>query len=354
MYKQKNADKPSITSNEQGLVSIIIVVVLMFVISLITLSYANIARNEQQQALDRTLNAQAYYAAESGINYATKTITDRIKNGTPINLLVKPDCKPDPPSGIYGDQLQIDAATGVSTSCLLVQTNPKSLVYDLSTSDQSKVFPVKPESLITRVVVEWNTQSSGPVSNCTNTATLPVAGSWSCPYGALRVDLANTSAGLSRSLLAQNTFSTVFMPVQSSFPGAGSVTFSGKNAFGGNSAMQGARAPASCDNTRCTMSITFASANMNEYYMRIMPLYRGTQATITARNGSNLVSLKDAQIVVDATGKAQDVLRRVQVRIPLVNDGIHADYGIQSAQSVCKLFDAFPGYSNTMSAATCP
>lgn len=339
-----------LVNNQQGLVSIIIVVILMMIISLITLSYANIARNEQRQALDRTLNSQAFYASESGVNYASRVIKQQVQSGASIASLLKTDC---PPNATYPDTLQLEP--GVSVSCLFVQTSPKSLAYDLDTTVQSKVFPVRPDGPITRVVVEWTPQA-GSVASCPNSTAaaqnLNPAASYACPYSVLRVDLTNTTAGLSRSLLAQNTFSAIFMPVQSSVPGAGTVSFVGKNAFGGNNAMQGARVPASCDATRCTMSITFPTANANQYYMRLMPLYRNTQATVTGRNVNTLVSLRDAQIVVDATGKAQDILRRVQVRIPLVNDGLHADYGLQSRQSICKAFTAFDAtYTN---ATACP
>ena len=223
---------------------------------------------------------------------------------------------------------------------------------------QSKVFPIKPETAITKVVLEWTPQT-GNINNCPNQSSspnagvLPPAGSWTCPYGALRVDLTNTSTGLNRTALAQNTFSGVLMPTRTA--GSGNVAFNGKNAFGGNSASQGTRSAAICSSTSCRMEIQFSGANANEYYMRLSTLYVNTQVTISAVNGTTPVSLKDAQILIDSTGKAQDILRRIQVRIPLVNDGIHADYGLQSKESICKAFTAYrpddPNYSNNSS---CP
>ena len=68
MTKFPNKKQQAIARNQDGLVSIIIVVILMIVISIIVLSFAKVVRNEQRQTLDRQLSTQAYYAAESGVN----------------------------------------------------------------------------------------------------------------------------------------------------------------------------------------------------------------------------------------------------------------------------------------------
>ncbi len=155
------------------------------------------------------------------------------------------------------------------------------------------------------------------------------------------------NGSVSRQGLAENTYSGVFMPSTLTLGtnSAGQTNFAGKSAFGGNAAAQGERSLSSCNSTKCQMYITLPVTD-GQYYMRVSPLYRSTKVTISALNVATPVGLSDAQLVIDATGKAQDILRRLQVRIPLVNDGIHADYGIQSKESICKAFTAFPGMSN--------
>lgn len=350
-----------LVKDQAGLVSMIVVVLLMTIISIITLSYSSVVRNEQRQTIDRQLNTQAHYAAESGINYARSVIDDKLKNGdagVPVTIsdpkFIKDSCGPQSTPNFYTDPLTF--ADGVTVTCLLIDSSPPSLVYDLDTTTPSKIFPIKPQSAITTIQVEW-TRQSGDVNGCPPTAaspnTLPPTGSWSCPYGLLRVDLTNTTLGFglpgdSRVNLAANTMSGIFMPVIAN--AGGSITFTGgRNAFtgSGGSGAQGERSPAKCDLATCKMLISVANG---DYYMRAAALYQGMQLTVTALDSTgHKVKLKDAQILVDATGKAQDVLRRVQVRMPLVNDGIHADYGLQTLNGLCKAFTAFPEapYLNT-------
>jgi hypothetical protein len=55
---------------EGGFVSIIVCMIIMTILSLITIGFAQIMAREQRQALDRQLSSQAFYAAESGVNDA--------------------------------------------------------------------------------------------------------------------------------------------------------------------------------------------------------------------------------------------------------------------------------------------
>jgi hypothetical protein len=67
--------------------------------------------------------------------------------------------------------------------------------------------------------------------------------------------------------------------------------------------------------------------------------------TATCLCGSPVV-FNNAQIQIDATGKAQDVLRRVQVRLPMSLPGKTPDYAIQSGSSICKRFSVTTNYFN--------
>lgn len=341
-------------SDQRGLVSMVIVVVLMMVITIMTLSFSNAVRNEQRQALDRQLNTQAYYAAESGINYGAKVVREELeKPGVTIASLQKTTCPPTS-GGIYDDSLQLNGDS-LRVSCLLVNTQPGSLVYAIDPAAQSKIFPVKPSAAIDRFEIEWS-PTPGSVSSCPNNnaaaSNLPSSGSWTCPYGVIRLDLVRTATP-DRQALAGNNFSNLFMPLNGS--GATASFDSGQpNAFGGP-ATQGVRYPASCDATRCRATIMLPGTTSEEFYARAQTLYRPTNLTFRALNGATEVSLLDAQIVVDATGKSQDVLRRIQTRIPLVGQSVHADYGLQTRDNICKQFTAYDpsvdgrggSYSNT-------
>src|ERR1039458_10050844 len=63
-----------IKDDQSGFASIVIASVIILVLSLITVGFAQLMQREQRSALDRQLSSQAYYAAESGINDAVSAI----------------------------------------------------------------------------------------------------------------------------------------------------------------------------------------------------------------------------------------------------------------------------------------
>src|SRR4051794_12557602 len=64
MYKYQHGQR----FGEDGFASIVIALVMITVLALITVSFAQLARREQQSALSKQLASQANYAVESGIN----------------------------------------------------------------------------------------------------------------------------------------------------------------------------------------------------------------------------------------------------------------------------------------------
>jgi hypothetical protein len=97
---------------------------------------------------------------------------------------------------------------------------------------------------------------------------------------------------------------------------------------------------ASCSSTDCQATISLGS---NDYYMRVTTLYE-TNSELTVSAGK--VPFYDAQAIIDSTGKAQDVLRRVLVAVDLTdaNDYQVPSGAIITENSVCKQFEVTPGY----------
>lgn len=143
------------------------------------------------------------------------------------------------------------------------------------------------------------------------------------------MEVQNTAAGqLTRTALNANQRTAFFYPVSAS---TGSINYA---------AMKGAVAPISCNASTCRTVIT--DLNGTSFSLRLSALYKGGTFTIRALdNGDNPIMLDGVQAQVDVTGKAQDVLRRIQVRFSLI-PGIgsdRAEYAIASASSLCKRFE---------------
>jgi hypothetical protein len=74
--------------------------------------------------------------------------------------------------------------------------------------------------------------------------------------------------------------------------------------------------------------------------MRIRSLYGTSNVSIDPNNTTKPdIYLKGAQLVVDSTGKAQDVLKRVQVRLSLNTTLNVPDFAVQAGAGLCKRYN---------------
>lgn len=331
-------------SNRQaGMVSIMITLVLMLVISLIVLGFAQISRLEQRQSLDRQLSAQAYYAAESGVNDARSTIRTALAAGDFVPE--KDECETtanNPDTNPYAFDPVIDAANNVAYTCMLVTTKLKTISASLTAGGKSAVLPLHPDNgSISRIDIKWLAPapvSASAFAQCpaviSNTAgaQFPRSTEWRCPYGVLRLDIVPTDTYNRASMIA-NRKTMFFYPIRSA---AGAIVYTSSD---------GSVNPISCSTTQCMTSITNMPRDVDDYDLRLQALYVDGTFDIQAFDPpptSSPIMLLDAQAQIDVTGKADDVLRRIQVRIPLVPNGKYGDYGVVSGSSVCKRFSITP------------
>ncbi len=74
-----------------------------------------------------------------------------------------------------------------------------------------------------------------------------------------------------------------------------------------------------------------------EWYLRIKSIYKSNSLSIVASENGTPRELQNAQAIVDATGKATDVLRRIQVRLSISGiAGNRPEFPIHSLGSLCK------------------
>lgn len=338
--------KQRLRHDESGLVSMTVTSILILVITITVMAFAQMVRTEQRQALDAQLSSQAFYAAESGVNAARAYIEDTFLNAG-LTVPEKTECG-STQAAYEGLSTEIDSETSTGFSCLLITDTPRSLEYDLSQPNSSVVFPIESTAALSSVNFSWtpedgasNAHAACPASLASNPA-LPTADAWgACGYALLRVDLVPMSGTASQAELMGATYTAFMHPTRSG--GTSNYTGSGVTNINGGTANQGTRPSAHCTATACNLRVNNLSDT--KYYARVMNLYRGTKLTVTARTtGSTNEQLRGAQVMIDSTGKSQDILRRIQVRVPLVGGGTYPDYAIMSTDSLCKQFKTFPGY----------
>lgn len=335
--------KPTLATGQKGFVSIIITMIIMIVISLIVLGFAQVTRREQRQALDRQLSTQAFYAAETGINVAVNAIQKQGYNTEKAN------CGPDAAGPLSATNV-LDAANGVQYSCLLIDPSPNSLEYTSIDTDQSTVIPITPAAgTLSRIAFSWqdktgNSTFSGCPAPTAGQFTLPAVAAWpaTCNAGILRIDLVPKDVTITRAGLASRTLSAFLYPQNG---GTNNTTFT----YNLNSPDQGAIIAANCNSAsaprKCNVSIQLSSASgTGTFYARVRSIYKSSAMTVTAYDaGNQQLDLINAQASVDSTGKANDVLRRIAVRVPLssIGNGVPS-FAIQTSDSICKRFTIGP------------
>lgn len=326
---------------EDGMASFMVTTVLILVISLIVVGFSQVARRNQREALDRQLSTQAFYAAESGVNAAVAIIHDRATNAQ-----LPPDktaCAPD--SNYPAVRLDND---DVKVTCMLVSTRLSSLFYTGVTENAPTVMPIISANgtPISKVTITWRNPAGGgaPSLNCTASG-FTTRGNWACGHGVLRADISPLPDGNTDTAL-----STFFNPLR--YTGA----LNASSAPTVDAASNGGMIKGYCvdgADPKCMASITGLDAAV--YYMNLRSIYRDSSVTVEAQDaGGNPIGFT-GQVMIDVTAKAQDVLRRIQVRVPLdpKQSSVPA-YAIESSASLCKRYAVEPNYYAADPAVPCP
>ena len=323
------------SQDQRGLVSITVAIIMMTIISLLIASYSLLARREQRLALDRRLSSQAFYAAESGINTAKK----QIENGTLINNVNT--CTP----------VNIGADDTVQTTCTLVNQTPSSIKFDGLGIDKSKVIKISTQNSggsstsVRRIEIYWNATGLNVNSfSSRSSGTFPKEfAANSNPFSVLSIALTRSpTASFNRDWLDDNTFHAILYPKANGSGASQNVIFS-------NDSAQGVVIEGNCTTTntpkKCKATITMATDLGADFYLKMSTIYTSADVEILAydaTSGGNQLNFQGAQAVIDATGRATDVLRRVQAVIPLTNSWSADSFGIRSDDGICKQYEVAP------------
>lgn len=301
MFKVKKID-------QSGIVSIIVTMILMIVMSLVAIGLLQLAGNEQNNALNSQLSQEAYYAADSGINYA----------------IAKINAGPYTPNTCTSSLLS-SPAYNVANTCILVNDTPSKLVYSINTGD-SKVIPINPTgSSYSRFNLSWyeDGTSSLNFTGCDGSFKLYSFGSYppNCNASVLQVDVVEVNSGT----FLNNETSVYYL-----YPNKGT----------GTDITLGVTSPglvgAACNTNSC--GVNFYTSNNYNYYIKVMPIYLSnkTNLSVTAYNGTSVVSLKNAQAIITSTGKAQNVVQSLSSRVDISGTNPFAPgFAIQSQNSIC-------------------
>lgn len=327
---------------QNGFVSIIVTMILLVVTSLLVISFAFLARQNQTRNLNQQLSTQAFYAAESGVNDAVA----KLQAG---KLTDNSDCAGT--ASTLGE-----ASLNVSYTCVLVNQSPTNLQYDSVGSDQSVVVHVK-TAVAGTLRISWQSKSGdtifAPTAN--NNFYLPQAAVANTPSAATSFGLDQGIAafpnhtGLVRATIIPTAAATSTTSLM-----AASRTFflyplaNGAASQAGSGSADGTFISGNCNtNNNSGTFPKFCNADISgaptDFYLRLKGIYQPSAVEVQVLSGGAAQSITGAQAVIDATGKAQNVERRIQVRLPLTKNYLYPEFAVETADTICKRFSAWPG-----------
>ena len=307
--------------NQSGLVSITVAIIMMTIISLIVVSFSLVSRREQRLALDRRLSSQAYFAAESGVNKAKYEINN---NNVTNNI-----------ESCSSSLAPIDLGDGVKTTCVLVDKTPDSISFDSVVAKKAKVTKLTSanDSSIKRLEFFWESKDM-PNSYATSLGVFPP----SADYSVLKVSLTQLPSSFDRNTIAAQTYTAYLYPlaVASLTDTSSTLSFTTTN--------QGSILQGQCINTntpkKCRARIDIpASISTSNFYLVLSSIYSDASVDIRAYDSSlSRLRFSGSQAIIDSTGIAGDVLRRVQARVPLSDSWMVDNFAVSSQEVICKLY----------------
>ncbi len=348
--------------------SIIIVLMLTVIISLLTLGFSRLMDRAIQQATGNDLNAAADYAARAGINEVasylkaypgngSENCDDLTKAGKPLSLV----------GGLSGDE-------NVKFTCILVNTAPIDLYYQLTDAYKSQISKLLPNSNVDHMMISWQSTNRTNVHYPAANDSLYDEASWaSHGYPAvLRLTIYPLAGGNNdktnwTTLKAKTR--TVFIYPSSDIPTGNSGVDVSRISYLTLPADGSAKnVSVNCGTKRtnedvlktdfdCNVILTDLpkqdSGDKNPYtlYTRLTPLYvAGTNVRFQGVGGDNkLVTFSGTQSIVDVTAKAGSAAKRLQARVDIIpsefvdpqlqpSEDAAPEYALRSADTICKVF----------------
>lgn len=327
-------------SKNRGFASIVVSLILVLVFSLITLGFATISRREQQNALNKQLSTQAEYAAESWINA-------KLRSGSldAINTCAQTD---------------YDASNNVKVTCGLIKTNLSGTPTTISgpTSGTSILFTPPAGQSVTKFTITWKSSNVNKKNSLGSLLNNPFNDSSYNSPSILQVSITpikeSAPTELSRDCLINKTFNAFLYPGNSTAtPNPASMPALNCPAPGVLPQPPSANKYFGRCNTSglCTIDLYVNTLNRTsgKFLFRFLSPYgsasESTNITVNAQDvsagGAPTVVRDTGTVILDVTAKAQDVVKRIQVAVPVtvVNSSGGSsqapEYLIQ-ADSACK------------------
>lgn len=384
-----------ITGRERGAVSIFIVIFTALLVTVISVSFVRQMIQTQQQAVTADLSQSAYDSALAGVEDAKRLLVtyqrECVQSSPPAErcatlerlLRIENPCNTMQQAGLEGNpgdkevmikKTEGDSALNQAYTCVKVMVETNDYIGSVN-SGASRVVPLKGAGPFNEVLLEWysqvDLQNSDGSSSGEKRIDLPESSSgyeltkldeWSRDRNrpsVMRAQLIQFSSSFRLSDFDKNSDGTsnsrtlFFYPTTAGHDdGTSPADFATDTRL---SQTAGVLQPVACDrnfsstttnkNYACRVVIRLPNAvgatdASRTAYLRLDPVYNSlTHFSVSLKNNGTLIKFKDVQPLVDSTGRANDLFRRVQSRIELENDTFpYPESAVDITSSLCKTF----------------
>lgn len=360
---------------QRGAVSLFIIVFTALLVTVVTVSFIRIMVSDQQQATTSDLSQSAYDSAQAGTEDAKRALLfyqsecatgDANRCSNAAAHIQSPDCNASladvitytPGQEVLVKQTAGDTALQQAYTCVTISLKTDDYVGSLN-QDASKMIPLVGDGTFDSVKVDWFSASD-------------------LKAGTTTVDVPKFSDGT--PLINQASWAAVATPnrppvmrtqlIQFGDSGFSLSDFDGAGNGGGKSNMntlflypsdvvstiksfaantrKAATSPVSstCSPSlasggyACSATITLPTpinGGNRVAYLNLASLYRKTDYKVTLLNGATPVQFNGVQPEIDATGRANDLFRRVKNRVEVL-DGVYPLSEVDVTGSFCKAF----------------
>lgn len=356
------------TNKQRGAVSIFVVIFAMLLFTAVSVGFTVLMLRDQNRATDNDLSQSALDSSRAGIEDAKRVLAqynecldsevsagsptdcsrlvDKVRDGacdTVGSVIGSPGQETIIKQGATGEDAQLQQAY----TCVKIQPDTEDVVKVIKNEGDIKIVPLKAKGDYDTVEVSWVEKGDGAAPFDFSASTkdgdglaasnlaeiLPKEGDWKKEWGSiLRVQAFSYTPGdVNLEEIDRNARTAFLYPTDIS----GAATSVDMNTvdlhtplppFGEDaSGLNAHNAPQliECDTTTtdeyaCTATLTNVRPDGDDTaYLAIAGIYAGSGDSFKVRmlNGSDTVLFDGVQPIIDSTGRANDVFRRVQARV---------------------------------------
>lgn len=344
-----------------------IVIFTALIVTIIAVSFTQLMIRNQQQATANDLSQRAYNSALAGVEDGKRVLVaqdEACKSGPAAqcnkleSAIAAQECDttwqagiaPDPTEDNHNQEVVVGSGTdNQAYTCVTIQEDTPSYHGTLTAGTGGVVVPLRASRTFNRVKLTWFTSSDAQNTDSTQPINLPV--DISLPPAS------NWGAGVPPILRAQyipvngNSLDRLDKDAKTAFL----YPFTVGSTINMNADSRRLSAGSGLQPVTCASTFEAASSDgvcqaileisgTRTAYLQLASLYNNTSFTVQLCNGNcssrNLIDFHDVQPVIDSTGRAGDLFRRVQAHVS-VKDGISLPYPnatLYVKNNLCKTF----------------